>query len=354
MPIHTALAEEFAIFDKYYTSFPGPSTPNHLFIMTATSAGCTYTGESYQCVSGATYPQKTVFENLEDANHTWRYYYNDSTWNYFIEWFNTPRGAAGVQGYDEFYDRAEKGTLPSFSFILPRQGENTTTGAGSNDDHPCHDVALGELLIKQTYEALRAGAGWNKTLFLVTYDDTGGFYDHAPVPMGVPRPDNVSACSTATNFDWLGLRAPSLLISPWISKGKVIEEPDGPETDSQYEHSSISATLKNVFGLDSFLTARDAWAGSFDQELDLTSPRTDCPMHLPDPPDPSADAGKHGCVDPNDLTRRQKRRVLGLAKANGVQPPDLGGLCQVEAEQWIIEQEHVHRARVLRSEGAEL
>ena len=44
VPVHTALAEEFAVFDKYYTSFPGPSTPNHLFIMSATAYGCTYTG----------------------------------------------------------------------------------------------------------------------------------------------------------------------------------------------------------------------------------------------------------------------------------------------------------------------
>ena len=64
VPVHMKLAQEFALMDKYYTSFPGPSTPNHLFIMSATSAGCTTTGEDYQCTSGKKFPQKTIFESL--------------------------------------------------------------------------------------------------------------------------------------------------------------------------------------------------------------------------------------------------------------------------------------------------
>ena len=50
--------------------------------------------------------------------------------------------------YDELYHRAATGTLPNFAFILPRQGTNKTTGEGPNDDHPCHDIALGEKLLK--------------------------------------------------------------------------------------------------------------------------------------------------------------------------------------------------------------
>ena len=92
--------------------------------------------------------------------------------SFFLEYFSTREGAAGTRNYDEFYDRAAKGTLPAFSFMIPRIGGNKTTGEGSNDDHPCHDVRLGEKLLKQTYEAVRAGPGWNKTLLFITYDDT--------------------------------------------------------------------------------------------------------------------------------------------------------------------------------------
>jgi phospholipase C len=123
-------------------------------------------------------------------------------------YFHTPQGQAGMKTYDDFYHNAEHGTLPSFSWILPRQGQNTTTKEGPNDDHPCHDIALGERLLKDTYEALRASPKWNNTLLLVLYDDPGGWYDHASVPVGVPAPDNISSFGPDKNvsFTWLGAR----------------------------------------------------------------------------------------------------------------------------------------------------
>ena len=36
-------------------------------------------------------------------------------------------------------------------------------------------MAKGERLLKDLYEALRAGPGWENTLFFVAYDDAGGF-----------------------------------------------------------------------------------------------------------------------------------------------------------------------------------
>lgn len=170
-------------------------------------------------------------------------------------------GKAGMRPYSEFYERAANGTLPSFSFLAPRQGTNQTTGEGPNDDHPCHDVALGERLIKDTYEALRAGKGWEHTLFLVVWDDGGGWYDHAPPPCeGVPAPDDEKGCPDDFDFKRLGARVPLLMASPWVPKGTLVHEPTAepgtaarPHATSQYEHTSILSTLKNLFGLPSFL-----------------------------------------------------------------------------------------------------
>ena len=64
-----------------------------------------------------------------------------------------------------FYERAASGTLPEFSWVMPPV---------EACDHPCHDVGKGERVLKDVYEALRAGPGWEKTLFLVAYDDAGG------------------------------------------------------------------------------------------------------------------------------------------------------------------------------------
>ncbi len=58
----------------------------------------------------------------------------------------------------------------------------------------------------------------------------------------------------------------------------VLHAPQGPTATSQYEHSSIPATVKKLFNLPGpFLTARDAWAGTFESVFSLSSPRTDCP-----------------------------------------------------------------------------
>ena len=63
----------------------------------------------------------------------------------------------------------------------------------------------------------------------------------------------------------------------------VIHGPNGvPTATSEYEHSSITATLKKLFDLPSpYLTKRDAWAGTFEGIVQTrTTPRTDCPSEL--------------------------------------------------------------------------
>lgn len=59
----------------------------------------------------------------------------------------------------------------------------------------------------------------------------------------------------------------------------VIHEPKGPTPNSQFEHSSVPATVKRLFNLNSnYLTKRDAWAGTFESYFSLRkTPRTDCP-----------------------------------------------------------------------------
>lgn len=59
----------------------------------------------------------------------------------------------------------------------------------------------------------------------------------------------------------------------------VVHGPNGsPSPTSEYEHSSIPATVKKLFNLPSFLTARDEWAGTFEGIVQTrTDPRNDCP-----------------------------------------------------------------------------
>ncbi len=177
LPISTALASEFAVFDRWYTAFPGPSWPNHMFSYSATAAGNTNTGDGYLCEKDRPYPQRTIFDALLDAGHEYVRIYNDSITDTFMEAFASHETRSRTHTMDRFFADAAKGTLPALTWIDPRQGINKTLGnlGGPNSDHPsCCDVALGERLRKDIYEALRSGPGWNETAFIMTWDDPGG------------------------------------------------------------------------------------------------------------------------------------------------------------------------------------
>lgn len=182
----------------------------------------------------------------------------------------------------KFKEHCRKGKLPNYVVIEQRWFDLKLFPG--NDDHPSHDVAEGQKLVKEVYEALRSSPQWNEILFVITYDEHGGFFDHVPTPVqGVPSPDDITGQSPFFfNFDRLGVRVPAFLISPWVEPGTVIHEPTGPELTSQFEHSSIPATVKKIFNLDAFLTKRDTWAGTFDSVLTRTTPRIDCPLTLPE------------------------------------------------------------------------
>ena len=109
----TALAAEFAVFDKWYAAFPGPSWPNHMMSMSATSNGGTNTGDGYKCVKHAKYPQRTIFDNLLSAGHEYARIYNDSVVELYLESFNAPEAKARTQTMDRFFADAAAGTLPA-------------------------------------------------------------------------------------------------------------------------------------------------------------------------------------------------------------------------------------------------
>jgi len=184
--------------------------------------------------------------------------------------------------------------LPNFAWINPRSGVNISLEQGSNDDHPDHDIALGEQFYKDIYEGLRASPQWNETLFIITFDEHGGFYDHVPPPMNIPPPDGIpSYPDDGVQFNQLGIRIPTLLISPLLPKGLILSEPpeaQKPASNSEYTLTSIIATTRILLGMSSGpLTKRDAWSATFEQVFNLTEPRDDCPEHLPSAPPPSVD-----------------------------------------------------------------
>ena len=92
----------------------------------------------------------------------------------------------------------------------------------------------------------------------------------------------------ATNATaWLDMRSPSLLTSPWVSMGRLIHDADGlPFPNASTPHFHMRALVApqhwTIFDIPNYLTRCDEWAGDFSKELDLTAPRTYCPLtHRP-------------------------------------------------------------------------
>jgi phospholipase C len=112
----------------------------------------------------------------------------------------------------------------------------------------------------------------------VLYDEHGGFFDRVPPPDHVPNPDGKIAVNPPFEFTRLGVRVPAILVSPWVEKGQI--------DSTIYEHASLPATVRTLFGLPEALTARDRAANTFEKNLTRSTPRTDAPMALPVPGEP--------------------------------------------------------------------
>ena len=253
LPVLSHLARGYAVCDHWYASVPTETMPNRAFACAATSQGSIDDNtKKFSCPS--------IFGALTKAGVSWQIFGYDAeplTKGTFTD--ITGADPSHFGRFTDFQAAAKAGTLPAFTFLEPNW---TSTG---NSQHPNYDVALGEQLIYDTYEALRGGPGWPQTLFVLTYDEHGGCYDHVPPPWGATPPDN-STNALGFGFDRFGVRVPTVLISPLIAAGTVYRVPPG---STPLDHTSILKVVEQIWGIPA-LTARDAAAPSFIDVLTLT------------------------------------------------------------------------------------
>lgn len=270
VPVISQLAKSFGVSDRWHASAPNQTWPNRFFAHTGTAAGYVNNSPAH-----FPYTMPTIFSRLTREGLSWRIYRHDMPQSATLEdiWSELPDHLYNFD--NDFMADAMAGRLPNYSFIEPRYFSDPLLNRMPNDQHPPHNVAFGERLIARCYDALRNGAGWKKTLFIVTYDENGGVYDHVPPPAAVPpdkaRPDNFA-------FDRFGVRVPAVLISPWIPPGSIIRPPAGAKYP--FDHTTILATLRNLFDLGQPLTERDKAAPDVLHALSLPAPTNDGPNSL--------------------------------------------------------------------------
>eukprot|EP01034_Spumella_vulgaris_P023820 gene23820-30091_t len=361
-PIINTLATEYAVFDHWYCSVPGPTDPNRAFAMSGTSKGIVTN------FNGTLWSQQSYFDYLREHGHTFGGYYQKDLWAlYYFEDTNKPVNSQHIKELDaHFYADVAAGALPEFTWLQPQ----TTVYGDSlpSWQHPDASVLEGERLIKSIYEAIRAGPKWEETLFMITYDEHGGFYDHVAPPKGdgIPAPDSDRA-SNGFAFNQLGVRIPTIAISPYIAKGRLVNsalEGEKPTATSEFDATSILATSNRLLGLADKgvapLTDRMAWANTFEGLLSLDKPRTDCPKTLPEIPvhaDLAAAYTEHRTKPLNDHLEAQ---ILFFCTQNHA-AAHKDGKCpgRVElmtnqglASDWINQEGAVYRAKLVAAEKA--
>jgi phospholipase C len=320
LPVLTMLARKYCLFDNWYASMPGPTWPNRFFVHAASSGGLDNSPSGATSVAAETidslsftFQHGTLYERLAASGRTWRIYHDDFfpqvlAIKHMVDPFrrNTANFSWLRRGSDEFFvDDLSNNYGVDYTFIEPNYGL-LNGSEHSNCQHPKGAMSAGEAFIKYIYESIRNSPVWPQSLLIVTYDEHGGFFDAQPPPPGTAPGDDARNQKRAKNpqgfaFDKLGVRVPTIAVSPWIAAGTL-----GSKLfpNKVFDHSAIVHTAMDLFGVAGSLTARDAAATSLRGACSLTNPRIhplDAPMNLPTPtqmPETSATLAAAGPADP--------------------------------------------------------
>jgi phospholipase C len=274
LPVLTTLASAFGVSDQWHASAPCQTWPNRFFAHTATSRG--YTNNSDFPIP---FPAPSIFARLSACDRSWRVYFHDVPQSIMLGdvWY---RAFLHYRFFGQFLADARCGDLPHYSFVEPRYFSDLGLGI-PNDQHPPHNVMVGEKLIADVYNAVRSSPCWKKSLLIITYDEHGGCYDHMPPPHAI-SPDGLGPPDFP--FDAYGVRVPAVIISPYMPPGSIVRAaPAGIAFNAPpypFDHTSIIATLRKLYNLGQPLTNRDRVAPDLLGALSLNEPANDGPPHV--------------------------------------------------------------------------
>jgi phospholipase C len=244
LPFHWAVADQYVLFDRFFSSSLRGGAFNHAFWVSGRPT-----------VEGG----PTIFDRLQQRGISWKFYIaghdpglnirtppgrRNSRWGRVLDdvpilklarFADDRRLASRIVDLDQYYQDLEDGTLPAVSFMVDY-------GAS---EHPPGDLVLGQRLVRSLVNGLMASSAWKDSAFLYSYDDWGGWYDHLRPPAGH------------------GFRVPALLVSPYARRGQV--------DHTQLDQTAGIRFIEENWGL-APLGGRDATARTITSAFDFSSP----------------------------------------------------------------------------------
>ena len=272
---YSALARNYTTLDRYFCSIIASTFPNRLF------AHAAQTDRLSNTAALATMP--TIWDRLSAAGISGRYYFSNLP---FLGLWGT-KYLPISRSYAQFLADAATGALPAVSFVDPWY---TTTDDGTgNDDHPHADIRRGDAFLARTFSAVANSPAWPKTVFVVNWDEWGGFFEHVAPPRAT-APANSPDTDLVDGKALLGFRVPTVVASPF-SRGAVANpRVVGSSTGMIFDHTSVLKLIEWRWNL-APLTSRDASSDiqNLACALDFTAPDASVPalpQPIPSPPAP--------------------------------------------------------------------
>jgi phospholipase C len=258
LPFTYSLAKTFPIGDRWFSSVMAQTFPNRRYLIAATSAGMT-DNSGTSALTLVVPAGGTIFNRLDHYGISWENYVAKYPAGATPELFPLNDGVPEQlhhKALADFFTDAAAGQLPAFSLLDPDYGTQS-------QENP-QNIIVGEALIAKVVHAIGTSPQWLSTLFVLVYDEHGGYYDHVPPPKAIP-PDDISPIvqpgeSVYDGFARYGFRVPAVVVSPYAKPGYV--------SHVLHDHTSVLAMVERKWNLPA-LTYRDANANDLTDFLDL-------------------------------------------------------------------------------------
>jgi phospholipase C len=255
IPYYWNIADNYVLFDRFFTSAHAGSLSNHMHWVAAAPGN-----PQGEAIPSEGFDIPTIFDRLEAAGVSWKFYVQnyDPTINLrnqgsgdrasqavwapllnFPRFLDNPRLFSKIVPMEEYFTDLARGTLPAVSYLVP----------SGTSEHPPGSIQAGERFVRTLITSLMRSSAWKSSAFMWTYDDWGGWYDHVAPP--------------AVDQFGYGFRAPALLVSAYARTGFI--------DSTQLDFTSMLAFIEHNWGLEP-LTERDKQADPFLGAFDFGRP----------------------------------------------------------------------------------
>jgi phospholipase C len=277
IPAYWQYAQHFALADKFFQPVYGPSTPGALYLVAAQSGtkdqpikgdptpkNGPFGGDNPKSALNYNLTYKNIGDVLTENNHSWNWY--EGGWDaasnnptsaeaktysphhapfQYFQNYEDGKYKNNLKDANDFTTDIQNGTLPEVSFLKADY---------PNDEHPGYSTPEGQNFVAKTINSVMNSKYWKDTAIIVTYDESGGYWDHVAPANVTPGPDGLQGT---------GPRIPALVISPYAKQNFV--------SHTEYDSTSILKFIESNYKLPA-LNNRDASANNLTDMFDFRHP----------------------------------------------------------------------------------